>query len=73
MNALDKVFSAHNRDPQPVYVGSIKANIGHTESTSGLAGLLKAVLVLSRELIPPVPGIETLKPNLKLDAGNLKV
>lgn len=36
----------------PVIMGSVKANIGHLENTSGLAGVLKAMLVLTKRRIP---------------------
>lgn len=41
------------RQEQPLYVGSIKTVLGHTEGTAGLASLLKASLALQNGLIPP--------------------
>ena len=35
------------------YLGSVKANIGHTKAAAGMAGLFKAVLALQRNIIPP--------------------
>jgi acyl transferase domain-containing protein len=66
LRAIDKVFTAPSR-LLPLYVGSIKGNIGHTENTSGLAAILKAALVLDRQVIPPVAGFEKPKPGLPLD------
>ncbi|KAI1494570.1 polyketide synthase [Biscogniauxia mediterranea] len=66
LGALAKVFSGPERT-LPLYVGSIKGSIGHTENTSGLASLLKAALILDRELIPPVAGFINPKPGLPLD------
>ncbi|KAH7310813.1 hypothetical protein B0I35DRAFT_358447 [Stachybotrys elegans] len=64
--AISKVFASSNRS-FPLYVGSIKGNIGHTENTSGLASLLKAILVLEQMKIPPVVGFSSLKPGLESD------
>ncbi|KAK7755565.1 Type I Iterative PKS [Diatrype stigma] len=50
----------------PLYVGSNKGSVGHTESTSGLISLLKASLMLDREVIPPVGGFAIPKPGLPL-------
>lgn len=62
INAINEVFGSGRK--KPLSVGSIKANIGHLESTSGLAGLLKALLVVDRGAIPEVPGLIKLKPGL---------
>ncbi|KAJ2990320.1 hypothetical protein NUW58_g3008 [Xylaria curta] len=52
--AISTVFSlATDRNMQPLFVGSIKSVIGHTEGTAGLAGVLKASLALQNAAIPP--------------------
>ncbi|AVV46225.1 polyketide synthase [Streptomyces sp. P3] len=51
--ALDAVLGA-GRDPeQPLLLGSVKGNLGHLEAAAGLAGLVKTVLALHHDLIPP--------------------
>ncbi len=42
----------------PLPIGSVKANIGHTKAAAGFAGLIKSVLSLRRGGIPPHPGCE---------------
>lgn len=71
MQAIANVF-CENRE-KPLYVGSIKSNIGHLESSSGLAGVIKAVLVLEKELIPPNSDFVVAKAGLRLDDWNIKV
>ena len=52
INAAATVYS-EGRDPDhPLLVGSVKTNIGHLESAAGIAGLMKAALVLKRGVIP---------------------
>ncbi|GAB7352403.1 hypothetical protein MBLNU459_g2831t1 [Dothideomycetes sp. NU459] len=67
LKGLAEVFSSSADRTVPLYVGSIKGAIGHTESAAGLASLLKATAMLDRELIPPVAGFATPKPDLPLD------
>ena len=56
-----------------VNVGSIKANIGHTESAAGIAALIKAVLVLEKGAIPPNVNLEILKDGLALEDRGISV
>lgn len=70
LSAVANTFAGPNRS-LPLFVGSIKGNIGHTENTSGLAGLLKSILVLQHKQIPPLACFEKPKPGLPLDQINL--
>jgi len=42
----------------PLYVGSVKPNLGHGESASGVTSLIKAVMMLRKNTIPPHVGIK---------------
>ncbi|WP_141203165.1 type I polyketide synthase [Streptomyces griseorubiginosus] len=51
--ALSAVLGA-GRDPdQPLLLGSVKSNLGHLESAAGIAGLVKTVLALHHDVVPP--------------------
>jgi acyl transferase domain-containing protein/phospholipid N-methyltransferase len=47
---------------RPLILGAVKANIGHLESAAGIAGLLKAMLVLQHRTVPPQPHFNTPNP-----------
>lgn len=49
--ALDNIFCKNRKDP--LLVGSVKSNIGHTESSSGACSIAKVILTFENELIPP--------------------
>ncbi len=51
VGALTSVFGASRSEP--LWIGSVKTNIGHLEPASGIAGLLKAVLAIQEKQIPP--------------------
>ncbi|KIA75969.1 polyketide synthase [Aspergillus ustus] len=73
LGAIADVFAGSSSSPTgrdrtvPLYVGSIKGALGHAESAAGLASLLKALVMLDRELIPPVAGFTNPKPGLPLE------
>src|SRR3984957_13043745 len=59
------------RGENPLVVGSVKTNLGHLEAAAGVAGLIKAVLCLQREGIPPHLHFRSM--NEHIDWGGLRV
>ena len=68
-NAIGMAFRQHRAVNDPLYIGAVKANVGHLEGCSGLAGIIKTILVLEKGVIPPIAGFESL--NDKIDAKKL--
>ncbi|UOM34326.1 type I polyketide synthase [Acuticoccus sp. I52.16.1] len=62
IQALSEVLGEGRPAGRPVVYGSVKSNIGHTESAAGVAGVIKTALAMSRRTIPPNLHIETLNP-----------
>lgn len=71
--ALGRTFGRSRESGKPVIVGGVKTNIGHTESVSGLAAVVKAVMMLENGLIPPNCNYKTPNPKIPLKDWNLKV
>lgn len=71
MQALAEVFKSTGQADKPVYVTSVKANIGHTETVSGAAGLIKTILLMQHEVIPPQLYLETVNPHITLDGSRI--
>ncbi|KAH9863177.1 hypothetical protein IAQ61_009454 [Plenodomus lingam] len=71
--SIFKVFCESAARTDDLYVGSIKPNVGHLEATSGIAGLLKSILVLKHGQIPPNLNFVKPKPSLKLYERNIKI
>jgi acyl transferase domain-containing protein/acyl carrier protein len=53
VEALGHVFAEGRPHNQPLLIGSVKTNIGHAEVAAGMAGLIKIILSLQHEEIPP--------------------
>ncbi|KAM3441686.1 hypothetical protein MY4824_001464 [Beauveria thailandica] len=55
----------------PLYIGSVKPNIGHTEGCSGLAGIFKAILCLEKGMLVPTYDVQNISPKLNLSDWHL--
>ena len=70
ISALRTVFGARPKD-KPLFIGSVKANIGHLSAAAGMASLIKAVLMIERDTI--FPQIHFDEPNPKIPWGDFNV
>ncbi len=67
VEALSAVFRGQTDKKQYCALGSVKANIGHTDVSSGVAGLIKATLCLYHKKIPPMPQFETYNAHINFE------
>lgn len=70
--ALEKIFCSDTRT-EPLLLGCLKSNMGHSEGASGVAAMTKACLIFQNNLIPPNILYTDPNPNIKgLASGKLK-
>ena len=65
LEALSKVF----QDNEQLILGAVKTNIGHLESAAGIASLIKTVLALENQFVPP--NLHFNQPNSNVEWQNL--
>ena len=71
LQALTGVLCPGRAAERPCLVGSVKSNIGHSEATAGLAGLLKAALGIRAGVIPATLHVHQAHPALDASGGRL--
>ncbi|MGB3201699.1 MAG: SDR family NAD(P)-dependent oxidoreductase, partial [Nodosilinea sp.] len=71
--ALGHVFSPSHPAEQPIRLGSVKSNIGHTEAAAGIASLIKVALSLKHQQLVPSLHFETPNPYIPFDRLPLQV
>lgn len=57
----------------PIIVGSVKTNIGHLESSSGIASLIKTILILEKGMIPPNFNFQEPNDKIPLEEWRIRV
>ena len=73
IDAVADVYCRGRNTDQPLLMGSVKTNIGHLESAAGVAGLIKAALVVNRGVIPKHLHFHNPNPSVDWDRLPLRV
>jgi acyl transferase domain-containing protein len=71
MYAVGQVYSEGRKEP--LLVSSVKTNVGHCEAAAGIASVIKVILCLENEAIPPHLNLKTLNPRIDLDRIPAKI
>jgi acyl transferase domain-containing protein len=71
--AIGTVTGVGRRDAERCRMGSVKTNLGHLEAAAGVAGIIKAALVLKHGTVPPHLHLKKVNPQIPLDALGLHI
>lgn len=73
VQAAGAALGAGREDAAPLLIGSAKTNIGHLEAAAGIAGVMKVVLSLEHELLPPHLNFQDPSPHIPWDRLAVRV
>jgi amino acid adenylation domain-containing protein len=71
--AIGAVLGIDRNPERPCLIGSVKTNIGHLEAAAGVAGLIKILLAMKHEELPPSLHFDTPNPHIPFDELRLQV
>ena len=72
-SALHTIFGEGRTARQPLFIGSVKSNIGHLEGASGVVSVIKSAMMLEKGFVLPNCNFERGNPKVPFTEWNLKV
>lgn len=72
-NSLCKLWSEHARQQRDCVIGSVKSNIGHLLTAAGSAGIIKTLLAMKHQILPPTANFSSAATNIDMQQGRFRI